>query len=221
MGGSSKPWARWGATALGVSLLVVLATVGVGSARGGTPAFVDAGTGITCAIAGSISFSPPLTYGATGESAVSFKDKMTNCTGAVKQFGVTIMGGRQKLDSTQSIPSNCLPLIGNGKTAVPVPGMVEKTRYLVPRRQIAPHSTLTTWATGQMTSHGFAFPFVITYTIATAVTGSFSTGTGPPASFTEVLDQVGGDLIKLCQQGPGISEVTFSGTNGASSVTLG
>jgi hypothetical protein len=63
----------------------------------------------------------------------------------------------------------------------------------------------------------------LTYDDPAAVQGSFSSGTGPPASMTMVLDQDSSVIGQECSQGPGhgVKKVTFTGVHGPSSVTIG
>jgi len=197
--------------------VILFGVVGLAPAASATDAFLDDGTGITCSLTGFVTFDPPLTQGAIGTSMIKFHDRLHNCSGAVTQFGVTITGGSQTISGSEVITSNCVNLAGPGTASIPA--WVMKTRYYPRAGSLVPNS-YTTWAAGA--AHvTVSDPLVLTYTEATKVTGSFSAGTGPSPSLTEVIDQTTSTLITECQSVGGIKKLTFMGVNGASSVTLG
>lgn len=199
--------------AAGAVLIGVMAFALPASARSD---FQDDGTGITCGITGFITFDPPLTTTATGTSMVKFHDRLHGCLGAVTQFGLTIATGTENTDGSEAISSNCLRL---AEAPSAVPPFVMKTRYL-PRGGSPAPDTYTSWAAGS--AHiTLTSPLVISYTDAASVTGSFSSGSGPPPSLTEVVDQTVSAVLSECQSTSGVKELTFTGVNGASSVTLG
>jgi hypothetical protein len=181
-----------------------------------TPPFGDSGIGITCAITGSVTFAPPLKDGATGMSHVTTRDRLRQCSGAVSQFGRTLTGGVQKNDGEEDVPTNCTSLLTSGMA----PAFTEKTSYL-PRQPNRVPSTTTAWATGSAVLNSTYDKLIVSYTNATSVTGSFSTGTGPAPSLTEVFDQTVNTLIEDCETS-GIKKLNFSEADGpVSSVTIG
>ena len=195
---------------------VALGVLGLSPTASARPPFQDDGTGITCVITGYVGFNPPLTDGAAGTSAVTFHDRLHDCLGAVTQEGWTITGGAETIDGTEVISSDCLSL---AKSPATVPAFVMKTRYRPPSGSPVPNS-YTTWATGTARLT-LSSPLIISYTKATAVSGSFSSGTGPPPSLTEVIDQKPNTLVTECTSASGIARLNFTGANGLSRVTLG
>lgn len=205
-------------TLLAVVVFCLVGTiVGVQAISAKTPPpFVDDGTGITCSISGAVTFDPPLTVGAPGTSVITVQDKLTHCTGALTQFGITITGGVQRSVGRTEVETNCLDLV----RSMAAPAFAMRTRYYVAERALVP-PTVTTWAVGTSSLSKTTGHLVVSHVGVTSVTGSFSTGTGPAPSLTEVFIQDETKLLAECDSTTGVKWLSFSASGDPSSVTLG
>ena len=101
---------------------VLIAQSGVASA-GGTP--VTLSGEITCAVTGSMHFSPALVNGGTAADTISVKAKLTGCSGpGGSSGGVTLSSGKMKATASTTINNDCGAIL-NGSSLPDITGTVK------------------------------------------------------------------------------------------------
>jgi len=195
---------------------LVVGTTGGAGATATTYAFTGS---VSSTIVGSVKIVPALTLTpSTTTLKLTLAATLSGLTGNVKEKNnggtTTLTGGSYKSVITLPIGTSCTTLL-NG-----IPAGAGKLTW-----------TSTTKGTGlpaansTITFGGGALPNTapITATLGgpgTTTKGSFAKPTGSASNATLIIDQDLGTLVTKCG-GAGVAKLTFTGTNGASNLTVG
>jgi hypothetical protein len=193
----------------GAALAVPSLLVGVLSAGAATTATTKVtftGT-ITCKVKGSLTASPPITLSSASHT-LKLHATLSGCKGSTKEKGVTITGGT--LNATATATASCTSLSGGAPAGTIT--WKAKTPGATATKQ-----AFSSAAIGVNSSSG-----VITVSLPGSSGTATSTGSfaGSTSKATAVVDQTESSLAGECL-GSGVSKLTFTGTNGASSITVG
>ncbi len=164
---------------------------------------------VSCTWTGQASIRPPVVFGGTAKYLkVRFRGKLSSCTGS-QGGGVTIVGGTLRASGVAS-SNDCLSLIGG------MPPMTGTVRW-----RVAPGTPRVVPSALLFTGGGFGLGSAVTIYLpggeTSFVTGSF---VGDATTATIVTDQLTSAFADGCGSRRGVSGLTFTGTNGPSSITL-
>jgi hypothetical protein len=194
------------ALALPAGVAAVVATTVPATAAQRSPAAAVKFTGsVTCSVKGKITANPPVTL-STASSKVTLTATLSKCTGSTKEKKVTISGGT--LAASTTVDASCTTLTngvnpkGTIKWKATTPGASPTTISFSSGSGAVNNGVITVSLPGSGT--------------ATAK-GSFA---GTTSKATIVLDQTEDTLAGDCLVG-GVSTLTFSGTNGKSTISVG
>jgi hypothetical protein len=196
------------ALALPAGVAAVVATTVPATAAQRSPATAVKFTGsVACTVKGKVTASPPITF-STQTSKISLTATLSKCSGSTKEKGVTISGGT--LTAATSITGSCTSL----------------NNFSNPKGSIKWKATGVGAAkTTVGFSNGGASINSSTGVITLNLPGSGGTSTaagsfaGSTSKATVVLDQTEDTLAGDCFSG--VSTLTFSGTNGKSTLSVG
>ncbi len=181
---------------LGVGLLAT-AMGGMALAQGGvagasTPTTLS-GT-ITCAVHGTIKFSPALVNGGTTADTVSTKASLTSCSGAgASGGGVTLSSGKLVAIASTTINNNC-GMVFNGSA---LPQLTGSVKWRGTGGTIEGSSVAITNASAYYDSDGDSGRGSINVTLPTSVSsGSYSGESGTTSGLTS--DKIAGPIDAKC-----------------------
>ena len=208
--------------------LVVTLAVGLGweSAAWSATALTNGHGLSTCAVSGSVTFTPPQTAGASGTSTLSAALTLASCVGNdFVQAGRTVTGGSATSLGTPKVPSACpSPTVAPGSNSVV--SSFPKLRFKVTwtTSSGAPASKMTL-LNGLSTFTGANGPSLLptatqtlTYSAATKATGAFHLPTKnlQAVSLSVAVDQDFDAQVTStstgCASSAGLAKITFSGT---------
>jgi hypothetical protein len=162
---------------------------------------------VTCDISGTVTANPPISF-TSQTSALTLKATLSECVGNTVEKKVAITGGT--LAATSSITGSCTSLNSWTKPvgtitwkAVGKPGAA------------ATKQTFTSASTSVNSSTGVISVALPGSGTATS-TGSFA---GKTSKASIIVDQTESSLAGACLTG--VSKLTFSGTNGTSTINVG
>ena len=193
-------------TALGITVptlaLGILATSASSAVASATVTFTGS---ISCAMKGSLTAKPPITFSNTTHS-LTWHASLSGCTGNTTEHGVTITGGT--LSASSKATASCTSLgLGSPRGTITwkanLPGAAPTTQ---------------SFSNASVSTNGGIIVVTLPGSGGTAkATGSFA---GSSSKATAVIDQTENAVIAQCHQS-GVSKLTFTGKNGPSSITVG
>jgi hypothetical protein len=169
---------------------------------------------LSAEISGSIKFLPGLllTTGSNGTVKVTTTGTLSNLSGTTTYNGTTITGGSYRSVVTLPAGSSCLSLETDGLP--PGAGRVTFTST----GTLPAAASKVTWGaettSGPPLGVGLGGP-------GTSVKGSFAKPSGSSSVASLIMDQSQTALLDACESASGLTKMTFTGKNGASTLELG